>query len=140
MLFTSLLPPLNIWFDQAELQKLEQQKQQSVDEMRDRKTYMERTVEMKRDERQKKQQELKNITEELQRLQDSCSRLQELENKLAEVVRMHTHTDHDVFEVVKSSQVNFFDILFFWIRDWIYHACLLHYIDPTLLQLDVFNH
>uniref|UniRef100_A0A3P8P6N7 Zinc-hook domain-containing protein n=1 Tax=Astatotilapia calliptera TaxID=8154 RepID=A0A3P8P6N7_ASTCA len=68
----------------AELQKLEQQKQQSVDEMRDRKTYMERTVEMKRDERQKKQQELKNITEELQRLQDSCSRLQELENKLAE--------------------------------------------------------
>ncbi|XP_005754070.1 DNA repair protein RAD50-like, partial [Pundamilia nyererei] len=71
----------------AELQKLEQQKQQSVDEMRDRKTYMERTVEMKRDERQKKQQELKNITEELQRLQDSCSRLQELENKLAEVER-----------------------------------------------------
>uniref|UniRef100_A0AAX7SS69 Zinc-hook domain-containing protein n=1 Tax=Astatotilapia calliptera TaxID=8154 RepID=A0AAX7SS69_ASTCA len=67
-----------------QLQKLEQQKQQSVDEMRDRKTYMERTVEMKRDERQKKQQELKNITEELQRLQDSCSRLQELENKLAE--------------------------------------------------------
>lgn len=59
MLFTSVLPPLNIWFDQAELQKLEQQKQQSVDEMRDRKTYMERTVEMKRDERQKKQQELK---------------------------------------------------------------------------------
>lgn len=48
MLFTSVLPPLNIWFDQAELQKLEQQKQQSVDEMRDRKTYMERTVEMKR--------------------------------------------------------------------------------------------
>lgn len=125
---------------QAELQKLEQQKQQSVDEMRDRKTYMERTVEMKRDERQKKQQELKNITEELQRLQDSCSRLQELENKLAEVVRMHTHTDHDVFEVVKSSQVDFFDIIFFWIRDWIYHVCLLHYIDPTLLQLDVFNH
>ncbi|XP_006800418.2 DNA repair protein RAD50-like [Neolamprologus brichardi] len=71
----------------AELQKLEQQKQQSVDEMRDRKTYMERTVEMKRDEQQKKQQELKNITEELQRLQDSCSRLQELENKLAEVER-----------------------------------------------------
>ncbi|CAI5638623.1 unnamed protein product [Oreochromis niloticus] len=71
----------------AELQKLEQQKQQSVDEMRDRKTCMERTVEMKRDEQQKKQQELKNITEELQRLQDSSSRLQELENKLAEVER-----------------------------------------------------
>uniref|UniRef100_A0A669E1N3 RAD50 double strand break repair protein n=1 Tax=Oreochromis niloticus TaxID=8128 RepID=A0A669E1N3_ORENI len=68
----------------AELQKLEQQKQQSVDEMRDRKTCMERTVEMKRDEQQKKQQELKNITEELQRLQDSSSQLQELENKLAE--------------------------------------------------------
>ncbi|KAL3999791.1 hypothetical protein ACER0C_007562 [Sarotherodon galilaeus] len=71
----------------AELQKLEQQKQQSVDEMRDRKTCTERTVEMKRDEQQKKQQELKNITEELQRLQDSSSRLQELENKLAEVER-----------------------------------------------------
>uniref|UniRef100_A0AAX7TIX9 Zinc-hook domain-containing protein n=1 Tax=Astatotilapia calliptera TaxID=8154 RepID=A0AAX7TIX9_ASTCA len=73
--------------EQENERKLEQQKQQSVDEMRDRKTYMERTVEMKRDERQKKQQELKNITEELQRLQDSCSRLQELENKLAEVER-----------------------------------------------------
>uniref|UniRef100_A0A669F8C5 RAD50 double strand break repair protein n=1 Tax=Oreochromis niloticus TaxID=8128 RepID=A0A669F8C5_ORENI len=73
--------------ERAELQKLEQQKQQSVDEMRDRKTCTERTVEMKRDEQQKKQQELKNITEELQRLQDSSSRLQELENKLAEVER-----------------------------------------------------
>lgn len=131
MLFTSVLPPLNIWFDQAELQKLEQQKQQSVDEMRDRKTYMERTVEMKRDEPQKKQQELKNITEELQRLQDPCSRLQELENKLAEVVRMHTHMDHDVFEVVKSSQVDFFDILFFW-RETGYIMCVSY---TTLILL-----
>uniref|UniRef100_A0A8D0DGL8 RAD50 double strand break repair protein n=1 Tax=Sander lucioperca TaxID=283035 RepID=A0A8D0DGL8_SANLU len=71
----------------ADLQEKEQQKQQSIDEMRDKKTGLERTVELKRDLQGKKQQELRNIRAELQRLEGSSSRLQELENELAKVER-----------------------------------------------------
>lgn len=75
---------------QADLQEKEQQKQQSIDEMRDKKTGLERTVELKRDLQGKKQQELRNVRAELQRLEGSSSRLQELENELAKVVSIHT--------------------------------------------------
>uniref|UniRef100_A0A8C2ZBF5 RAD50 double strand break repair protein n=1 Tax=Cyclopterus lumpus TaxID=8103 RepID=A0A8C2ZBF5_CYCLU len=71
----------------ADLQEKEQQKQHSIDEMRDKKTGLQRTVELKRDIQGKKQQELRNIGEELQRLEGSSSRLQELENELAKVER-----------------------------------------------------
>lgn len=71
---------------QAELQEKEQQKQQSIDDMRDKKTGLERTVELKRDLQGKKQQELRNIRAELQRLEGSSSRLQELESELAKAV------------------------------------------------------
>lgn len=71
---------------QADLQGKEQQKQQSIDEMRDKKTGLERTVELKRDLQGKKQQELRNVRAELQRLEGSSSRLQELEGELAKVV------------------------------------------------------
>lgn len=71
---------------QADLQAKEQQKQQSIDEMRDKKTGLERTVELKRDLQGKKQQELRNAKTELQRLEGSSSRLQELESELAKVV------------------------------------------------------
>ncbi|XP_074528810.1 DNA repair protein RAD50 [Halichoeres trimaculatus] len=71
----------------ADLQEKEQQKQQSIDEMRDKKTGLERTVELKRDLQGKKQQELRNIRAELQRLEGSSSRLQELENELMKVER-----------------------------------------------------
>lgn len=71
---------------QADLQEKEQQKQQSIDEMRDKKTGLERTVELKRDMQGKKQQELRNVRAELQRLEGSSSRLQELESELAKVV------------------------------------------------------
>ena len=74
------------------MQEKEQQKQQCIDEMRDKKISLERTVELKRDLQGKKQQELRNIRAELQRLEGSSSRLQELENELAKVVRTHTHT------------------------------------------------
>lgn len=72
---------------QADLQEKEQQKQQAIDEMRDKKTGLERTVELKRDMQGKKQQELRNVRADLQRLEGSTSRLQELENELAKVVR-----------------------------------------------------
>lgn len=54
--------------------------------MRDKKTGLERTVELKRDLQGKKQQELRNVRAELQRLEGSSSRLQELESELAKVV------------------------------------------------------
>lgn len=75
---------------QADLQEKEQQKQQSIDEMRDKKTGLERTVELKRDLQGKKQQELRNVRAELQRLEGSSSRLQELESELAKVVSAQT--------------------------------------------------
>uniref|UniRef100_A0A8D0AQM4 RAD50 double strand break repair protein n=1 Tax=Sander lucioperca TaxID=283035 RepID=A0A8D0AQM4_SANLU len=71
----------------SQVMEKEQQKQQSIDEMRDKKTGLERTVELKRDLQGKKQQELRNIRAELQRLEGSSSRLQELENELAKVER-----------------------------------------------------
>uniref|UniRef100_A0A667YQ43 RAD50 double strand break repair protein n=1 Tax=Myripristis murdjan TaxID=586833 RepID=A0A667YQ43_9TELE len=71
----------------ADLQDKEQQKQQSIDEMRDKKTGLERTVELKRDLQGKKQQELRNVRAELQRLEGSSSRLQTLENELAKAER-----------------------------------------------------
>ncbi|XP_031725130.1 DNA repair protein RAD50 [Anarrhichthys ocellatus] len=82
----------------ADLQEKEQQKQQSIDEMRDKKTGLERTVELKRDMQGKKQQELRNIRAELQRLEGSSSRLQELENELAKVER-------ELQSVLQSSNV-----------------------------------
>lgn len=54
--------------------------------MRDKKTGLERTVELKRDLQGKKQEELRDITAQLQRLEGSSSRLQELESELAKVV------------------------------------------------------
>lgn len=72
----------------VDLQEKEQQKQQSIDEMRDKKTGLERTVELKRDMQGKKQQELRSVRAELQRLEGSSTRLQDLENELAKVVRV----------------------------------------------------
>lgn len=72
---------------QEDLQEKEQQKQHCIDEMRDKKTGLERTVELKRDLQGKKQQELRNVRAELQRLEGSSGRLQELENELAKAVR-----------------------------------------------------
>lgn len=71
---------------QEDLQEKEQQKQQCIDEMRDKKTGLERTVELKRDLQGKKQQELRNVRAELQRLEGSSGRLQELESELAKAV------------------------------------------------------
>ncbi|XP_061904766.1 DNA repair protein RAD50 isoform X2 [Entelurus aequoreus] len=69
----------------ADLHEKEQQKQQSIDEIRHKKTGLERTVELKRDLQEKKQQELRNVRAELQRLEGSSSRMQDLENELVKV-------------------------------------------------------
>uniref|UniRef100_A0A8C1F538 RAD50 homolog, double strand break repair protein n=1 Tax=Cyprinus carpio carpio TaxID=630221 RepID=A0A8C1F538_CYPCA len=70
-----------------EMQEKEAQKQQSIDDLRDKKTGLERTIELKRDIQAKKQQELKNIKSDLQRLEGSSSRLQELETELQKAER-----------------------------------------------------
>uniref|UniRef100_A0A3Q3FJ57 RAD50 homolog, double strand break repair protein n=1 Tax=Kryptolebias marmoratus TaxID=37003 RepID=A0A3Q3FJ57_KRYMA len=80
------------------LQAKEQQKQQSIDEMRDKKTGLERTVELKRDLQGKKQQELRNVRADLLRLEGSSTRLQELENELAKAER-------ELQQAVQSSNV-----------------------------------
>lgn len=85
---------------QAELQEKEQQKQQAIDDMRDKKTGLERTVELKRDLQGKKQQELRNIRAELQKLEGSSSRLQELESELAKAVSMRC--GHSVYSVPRG--------------------------------------
>lgn len=73
------------------MQEKEAQKQQSIDDLRDKKTGLERTIELKRDIQAKKQQELKNIKSDLQKLEGSSSRLQELDTELQKMVR---HTDN----------------------------------------------
>uniref|UniRef100_A0A3Q3R593 Zinc-hook domain-containing protein n=1 Tax=Monopterus albus TaxID=43700 RepID=A0A3Q3R593_MONAL len=73
--------------DCTDLHDKEQQKQQSIDEMRDKKTGLERTVELKKDLQGRRQQDLRNVKAELQRLECSSSRLQELENELAKAER-----------------------------------------------------
>ncbi|XP_032432891.1 DNA repair protein RAD50 [Xiphophorus hellerii] len=82
----------------AGLQEKEQQKQQSIDEIRDKKTGLERTVELKRDMQGKKQQELRNIRADLQKLEGSSNRLQELENELAK-------NERELERAVQSSNV-----------------------------------
>lgn len=54
--------------------------------MRDKKTGLERTVELKRDLQAKKQQELRTVRAELQRLEGSGGRLHELDSELAKAV------------------------------------------------------
>ncbi|KAM7398271.1 hypothetical protein PAMA_006262 [Pampus argenteus] len=82
----------------ADLQEKEQHKQQSIDEIRDKKTGLERTVELKGDLQRKKQQELSNVRAELERLEGSSSRLQELENELSKA-------EHELQSAVQSSNV-----------------------------------
>lgn len=69
------------------MQEKEAQKQRNIDDLRDKKTGLERTIELKRDMQAKKQQELKNIKSDLQRLEGSSSRLQELDAELQKAVR-----------------------------------------------------
>ncbi|KAL0994730.1 hypothetical protein UPYG_G00126400 [Umbra pygmaea] len=70
-----------------DMQEKETLKQQSIDEIRDKKTGLERTMELKKDLLDKKQQELKNIRSDLQRLEGSSTRLQELETELSNAER-----------------------------------------------------
>nr|XP_033783267.1 DNA repair protein RAD50 [Geotrypetes seraphini]XP_033783268.1 DNA repair protein RAD50 [Geotrypetes seraphini]XP_033783269.1 DNA repair protein RAD50 [Geotrypetes seraphini]XP_033783270.1 DNA repair protein RAD50 [Geotrypetes seraphini] len=58
-------------------------KQRQIDEMRDKKTGLQRTIDLKSDIQNKKQLELKNVKAELQQLEGSADRIQELDQELA---------------------------------------------------------
>lgn len=62
-------------------------KQNQLDEIRDRKTGLERTIDLKLDIQNKKQIELKNLKHELLQLDGSSDRLLELDQELAKAVR-----------------------------------------------------
>ncbi|KAK6474836.1 DNA repair protein RAD50-like [Huso huso] len=76
----------------------EAMKQQSIDEIRDKKTGLEQTIYLKQDIHSKKQQELKAVKSELQKLEGSSDRLQELEQELVKAER-------ELGNVVESSSV-----------------------------------
>uniref|UniRef100_A0AAZ3R2K2 Zinc-hook domain-containing protein n=1 Tax=Oncorhynchus tshawytscha TaxID=74940 RepID=A0AAZ3R2K2_ONCTS len=82
-----------------DIQEKEAMKQQSIDEIRDKKTGLERTMELKKDLQVKKQQELRNVKSDLQRLEGSSSRLQELETEL-------TKAERELESAVQSSNVD----------------------------------
>ncbi|XP_069754223.1 DNA repair protein RAD50 [Narcine bancroftii] len=65
----------------------EMAKQRQIDEFRDRKTGLERTIELKMDILKKRQTELTNIKIDLQQLEGSSDRLQELDQELTKVER-----------------------------------------------------
>ncbi|XP_037125636.1 DNA repair protein RAD50 [Syngnathus acus] len=82
----------------ADLQEKEQQKQQSIDDIRDKKTGLERIIELKKDMQLKKQLELQNVHTELQRLEGSFGRMHELESELAKA-------EHELQSALETSNV-----------------------------------
>lgn len=62
-------------------------KQRQLDEIRDKKTGLERTIELKSTMQNKKQVDLRNIKHELQQLDGSSDRLQELDEELVKTER-----------------------------------------------------
>ncbi|MEE6479394.1 hypothetical protein FKM82_012238 [Ascaphus truei] len=76
----------------------ESMKQRQIDEIRDKKTGLERTIEIKSVTQSKKHTDLKNIKSELQQLEGSSDRLQELDEELMK-------TERELENVEKSCNV-----------------------------------
>ncbi|KAJ7316505.1 hypothetical protein JRQ81_002667 [Phrynocephalus forsythii] len=70
-----------------EFEEKEAMKQNQLDEIRDRKTGLERTIDLKSEIQNKKQMELKNLKHELLQLEGSSDRLLELDQELAKAKR-----------------------------------------------------
>ncbi|XP_063784250.1 DNA repair protein RAD50 [Pseudophryne corroboree] len=62
-------------------------KQRQIDEIRDKKTGLERTIELKSGMQSKKQADLRNVKSELQQLEGSSDRLHELDEELSKTER-----------------------------------------------------
>ncbi|KAM6475112.1 DNA repair protein RAD50 isoform 2-T2 [Liasis olivaceus] len=76
----------------------ETMKQKQLDEIRDKKTGLERTIALKSDIQNKKQLELKNLKQELRQLEGSSNRLLELDQEL-------TKAKHELVEAEKNCNV-----------------------------------
>lgn len=61
-------------------------KQKQIDEIRDKKTGLERTIDLKSDIQYKRQAEMKNVKHELQQLEGSSGRIVELEEEIVKTV------------------------------------------------------
>lgn len=61
-------------------------KQKQIDEIRDKKTGLERTIDLKSDIQNKRHAELKNVKHELQQLEGSSGRIVELDQEIVKTV------------------------------------------------------
>ncbi|XP_060621205.2 DNA repair protein RAD50 [Anolis sagrei] len=82
-----------------EFEEKEATKQKQIDEIRDKKTGLERTIELKSDIQNKKRLEVKNLKQELQQLEGSSDRLLELDQELAKA-------NHELDEAEKNCKVD----------------------------------
>jgi len=73
-------------FFQREFARKEAMKQKQMDEIRDKKTGLERTIDLKSDIQNKKQVELKNVKHELQQLEGFSDRILELDQDIVKTV------------------------------------------------------
>ncbi|XP_069052050.1 DNA repair protein RAD50.L isoform X2 [Lepisosteus oculatus] len=81
-----------------DLQEKEAMKQNAMDEIRDKKTGLQRTIDLKMDLQNKKQQELKSVKNELLKLEGSSDRLQEMEQELLK-------TERELENVLETSNI-----------------------------------
>ncbi|KFW66199.1 DNA repair protein RAD50 [Pygoscelis adeliae] len=81
-----------------EFARKEAMKQKQIDEIRDKKTGLERTIDLKSDIQSKKQVELKNVRYELQQLEGFSDRILELDQEIVK-------TEHELEKAEKNSNV-----------------------------------
>ncbi|XP_068264983.1 DNA repair protein RAD50 [Nyctibius grandis] len=81
-----------------EFERKEAMKQNQIDEIRDKKTGLERTIDLKSDIQNKKQVELKNVKYELQQLEGFSDRILELDQEIDK-------TEHELEKAEKNSKV-----------------------------------
>ncbi|XP_064017583.1 DNA repair protein RAD50 [Pogoniulus pusillus] len=81
-----------------EYARKEAMKQKQIEEKRDKKTGLERTIDLKSDIQSKKQEELKNVRHELQQLEGFSDRILELDQEIAK-------TEHELEKAERSSNI-----------------------------------
>ncbi|NXY52822.1 RAD50 protein, partial [Callaeas wilsoni] len=82
----------------SEFAQKEAMKQNQIDEVRDKKTGLERTVDLKSDIQNKKQAELKNVKSELQQLEGFSDRISELDEEIGKM-------EHELEKAERNSNV-----------------------------------
>ncbi|KAM9288411.1 DNA repair protein RAD50 [Morus bassanus] len=81
-----------------EFARKEAMKQKQIDEIRDKKTGLERTIDLKSDIQNKKQAELKNVKHELQQLEGFSDRILELDQEIVK-------TEHELEKTERNSNI-----------------------------------